>query len=300
MLKLESLGSKRGKKKDTKLRTCAIVEEKETKEPIGILKIGEDRATANEELVELPKELIFSLSPETREDYVDVIFITGGQGSGKSTWCGDYCRHFINAFRPKPEYITIISADDIEDKAYAFPHRHIKIDDQFVEEPITLDDLTNPDKKSRSLVIFDDVEGLSNAKKNKALEALTEAVMTMGRKRRIHCLFISHRAASGRLTKNILNELTACVFFPKISGGRNLAYMLKSHLGIPDGLKECFKKGDWGRWICISMKVPQFILSEHRSAIYDHDEVDKAIKKRSIIDKKRAQKEAIEALEGDN
>ena len=294
MLKLEPIG-KKGAKKQSNLRTCAIVEDNE-QNPVGVLRVSEDQISGGEELVELPRELKFALSPETREDYIDAIFICGGQGSGKSTWVGNYCRHFINAFHPDPEYITIISADDIDDKAYQFPHRHIKIDDEFVDNPLTLDDFTNPNKKSRSLVIFDDVEGLSSAKKTKALENLSEAILTMGRKRRIHCCFISHRAASGRLTKNILNELTACVWFPKLGGGRNLAYMLKNHLGIPDGLKECLKNGDWGRWVCLVVKVPQLILSEHRGAIYDHDEVEKSLKKRTIIDKKRATLEAENEL----
>jgi hypothetical protein len=42
--------------------------------------------------------------------------------------------------------------------------------------------------------------------------------------------------------------------------------------------------------------VPQVLISERRSAIYDADEVESAIKKRTIIDKKRSQKEAENML----
>jgi len=276
--------------KNKKLRTIAIVESADA-EPAGILKIGEEEG--GEQLVELPKDLVFSVTPETRPQMVDNIFCVGGQGSGKSTWAGNYCRHFIGAFNPAPQFITIISSDDYADTAYDFPHRHIKIDDEMVANPITLDELTNPDEKSRSICLFDDIEGISNPKKQKAIDALTEAVLTMGRKRRIHCIFISHRSANGKMTKNILNELTSVVWFPKLGGGnRNLTYMLTKHLGVPEGLREALKSGDWGRWICLITKVPQVLISEKRSAVYDADEVEQAIKKRTIIDKKRAQKEA--------
>jgi hypothetical protein len=275
-------------------RTVAFVESADA-EPMGVLKLNDE--VGGEQLVELPASLIFSVTPETRPQMVDNIFCVGGQGSGKSTWAGNYCRHFINAFQPEPQFVTVISSDDFPDNAYNFPHRHIKIDDEMVENPITLEELTNPNKDSRSLVLFDDIEGISNPKKQRAVDALTEAVLTMGRKRHIHCIFISHRSANGKMTKNILNELTSVVWFPKLGGGsRNLNYMLTKHLGVPEGLREALKSGDWGRWICLITKAPSLLISERRSAVYDADEVEKAIKKRTIIDKKRSQKEAESIL----
>jgi hypothetical protein len=288
-LELLPIRSGKGRSKSGQ-RTIAFVESADA-EPVGILRISEE--DIGEKMIELPKNLVFSVTPETRPQMVDNFFIVGGQGSGKSFWAGNYCRHFINAFQPDPEYITVISSDDYPDNAYNFPHRHIKIDDEMVANPITLDELTNPNKESRSLVIFDDIEGISNAKKQKAVDALTEAVLTMGRKRHIHCLFISHRSANGKMTKNILNELTGVVWFPKLGGGnRNLTYMLTKHLGVPEGMREALKSDSWGRWVCLITKVPQVLVSEKRTAIFDADEVESAIKKRTIIDKKRSQKEA--------
>lgn len=294
-MSLELLPIQSRKSKSNKCqRTIAFVESADA-EPVGILKINEE--DDGDKLIELPKSLIFSVTPETRLQMVDNFFIVGGQGSGKSVWAGNYCRHFINAFNPEPQYITVISSDDFPDNAYNFPHRHIKIDDEMITNPITLEELTNPNKESRSLVIFDDIEGISNPKKQKAVDALTEAVLTMGRKRQIHCLFISHRSANGKMTKNILNELTGVVWFPKLGGGnRNLTYMLTKHLGVPEGMREALKSDSWGRWVCLITKVPQVLISEKKSAIFDADEVESAIKKRTIIDKKRSQKEAESML----
>lgn len=293
-MSLELLPIGRKSRSKTGQRTIAFVESSDS-EPVGILKISEE--DGGEKMIELPKSMVFSVTPETRPQMVDNFFIVGGQGSGKSYWAGNYCRHFMNAFNPDPEYITVISSDDYPDNAYNFPHRHIKIDDEMVKTPITLDELTNPNKDSRSLVIFDDIEGISNAKKQRAVDALTEAVLTMGRKRHIHVLFISHRSANGKMTKNILNELTGVVWFPKLGGGnRNLTYMLTKHLGVPEGMREALKSDSWGRWVCLITKVPQVLVSEKRTAIFDADEVESAIKKRTIIDKKRSQKEAESML----
>lgn len=273
------------------LRPIAVVNQNNN--AIGALKIGED--IVGEELIELPDNLNFSVCPETRENLVDNIFITGGAGSGKSTWCGDYCKLFILMFKPEPQYITIISADDVEDPAYNFPHRHIKVDDEFAADPPTLDEFTNPD--GRSIVIFDDIEGISNTKRLKAIEGVVESCLTMGRKRGINSLFISHRAANGKQTRMILTELNSVVWFPKIGNSRNLTYMLTKHLGIPEGMREALKAEGWGRWVCLKTSAPQVLISEKRATMYDHDEVEKAIKKRTIIDRKRAHKEASDMLD---
>jgi hypothetical protein len=68
--------------------------------------------------------------------------------------------------------------------------------------------------------------------------------------------------------------------------------MLTKHLGVPEGMREALKSDSWGRWVCLITKVPQVLVSEKRTAIFDADEVESAIKKRTIIDKKRSQKEA--------
>ena len=110
-LELLPVQSRKGRSKKGQ-RTIAIVESADS-EPVGVLKLSEEED--GEKLIELPKNLVFSVTPETRPQMVDSIFIVGGQGSGKSTWAGNYIRHFINAFQPvlllptKPYYYLIIS-----------------------------------------------------------------------------------------------------------------------------------------------------------------------------------------------
>jgi len=248
-----------------------------------------------EELIELPNTLKFTIMPETRHNLVNTIFVSGQAGSGKSYFSASYLRNFIKVFKPDAEDIIIISADDVEDPAYVgIPHRHIIIDDSLILNPISLDELTG--KKGRSVVIFDDIEG-KTGKLEKAVNSLTESVLTMGRKRGINTIFISHRSASGKLTKNILNEQNMIVWFPQTGTSRNLTYMLTQHIGLPEGMREALKGAGWGRWIALYTNAPQCLVGEARTAIFDADECDKALKTKSILEKKKIQKQALIKIE---
>ena len=89
MLKISPLKNKVG-------RVLAVVKDED--QSVGLLNIVEH---GGENLVELPHELCFCIAPETRENLVDTIFITGVAGSGKSVWSGNYCKLFIKMFKSK-------------------------------------------------------------------------------------------------------------------------------------------------------------------------------------------------------
>lgn len=288
MLKLTPISSR------DKGRVIGAVEDKKG-DAVGVLKVYDNDIEDGVPLIELPDGLTFAPTPEMRAGQTNRQFVTGGSGAGKSTYCALYIKHFINAFKCRPEDVIIITNDTIEDPAYSFPHKHISITDEMINNPITLEELTAP--TGRSIVVFDDIEGVRAGKLLKAVEELTTNVLTKGRKYGIDCIFISHRSACGNFTKHILNELNSVTWFPQLSTSRNLTYMLTKHIGLPDGLREALKDKGWGRWIRLMTNSPQIIQSEKRSCIYDYDECINALKKKSVLDKKRYQMEAKEMLE---
>lgn len=73
--------------------------------------------------------------------------------------------------------------------------------------------------------------------------------------------------------------------------------MLTHHLSVPEDLRNYLKNGEWGRSITLSTSVPQMLLGQHRCAIYNCDDVAQTLKKKGIIDRKRAQIDAKEMLE---
>jgi len=298
MLVLERLGARpkggKGKRAEPVGYPVAVVNDKTTNKPIGFLKVVED--CEGDELIEIPENLEFQLMPETRDNLVSINFISGGAGCGKSTLASQFMRNFDAMYDVEPQYKIIISSDDIDDPAFAdIPHIRVVVDDEFAENPPTLDQLTNPN--GFSCVIFDDCEGVTNTKKLKALESVVDSVLTMGRKRGIHCGgFISHRSANGKQTKMILTEMNGIVWFPKLSSSRNLTYCLEKHVGVPAELRNYLKSSDWGRWCFLRTSSPQILMGANRACIYNHDDITSALKKKSIIDKKRNHMEAESAL----
>ncbi len=274
-------------------KTVAIVENSR-KEAVAVLRMFEQDDGSQSKLVELPSHLKFVPAPTTEEGSRHVSHITGASGSGKSTCAAAYARHFINTFNLSPEEVFVFSSDDIVDKEFSFPHTFIHLNEEMVQEPIELEELTSAN--GRSLCIFDDIEGLSNTKVKKATESLLQRVLETGRKRGIDVILISHKSANGNATKYILGELDRFMFFPMYTQGRNLEYTLKNHLSLPDGLKAEFKDPAWGRWICVCTSGLQHIISEKRACILDHDEVNSALKKKSLFNNIKNKQEAKKLL----
>jgi len=280
------------------------VVENEDKKIEGIVRLNEE-FTNGKELIELPAggDLKFQVVPEQRENMRDVIYVVGPSGSGKSYWCGEYMRVFQALFKCPAKNMVLISADDFSDPAFKMVnYTHIKADEDMVENPLDLEELTRKDKSGKalpSLILFDDFEGIHNKRVKQAVEALQQRVLEIGRKRAIYVLYVAHVSASGQASRLIANELTGFCMFPKYSSGQNLSYFLTNHLNVPEQLRTCFKndKG-WGRSIFIRNSAPQYIIAPYRCCMFDVDEVSSALKKRSLIDRVRARQEAEKIVGG--
>ena len=280
------------------------VVENEDKKIEGIVRLNEE-FTNGKELIELPAggDLKFQVMPEQRENMRDVIYVVGPSGSGKSYWCGEYMRVFQALFKCPAKNMVLISADDFSDPAFKMVnYTHIKADEDMVENPLDLEELTRKDKSGKalpSLILFDDFEGIHNKRVKQAVEALQQRVLEIGRKRAIYVLYVAHVSASGQASRLIANELTGFCMFPKYSSGQNLSYFLTNHLNVPEQLRTCFKndKG-WGRSIFIRNSAPQYIIAPYRCCMFDVDEVSSALKKRSLIDRVRARQEAEKIVGG--
>lgn len=283
------------------------VVENEDKKIEGIVRLNEEITSEKngKELIELPAggDLKFQVMPEQRENMRDVIYVVGPSGSGKSYWCGEYMRVFQALFKCPAKNMVLISADDFSDPAFKMVnYTHIKADEDMVENPLDLEELTRKDKSGKalpSLILFDDFEGIHNKRVKQAVEALQQRVLEIGRKRAIYVLYVAHVSASGQASRLIANELTGFCMFPKYSSGQNLSYFLTNHLNVPEQLRTCFKndKG-WGRSIFIRNSAPQYIIAPYRCCMFDVDEVSSALKKRSLIDRVRARQEAEKIVGG--
>lgn len=223
--------------------------------------------------------------PCTAQEQRDVVFIAGPSGAGKSTFAADMARCFCEMFGREGEspLVAIICPDDpVKDSA--FRESGVKYTwvspAELKDEPVDIE-MFEGAGGSPSLVIFDDVDALGDKKEAEAVERLSKAILERGRKRAIHAYHIAHRPAAGRATRTVLQEQTG-VWFPTAGGADgNLAYMLKTHLGIPPALRTALKKNsrEFGRWVYVKTdSVPRWACTPRRLFTIDPEEIEAAEK----------------------
>lgn len=198
----------------------------------------------------------FELLPS---DDVRVIFIAGPSGSGKSHFAAQYIRKYKKLYK-KAEFhlFSKLDEDKVLDKLE--PHR-ITIDQSLVDDPIDLSEV--PD---HSIILFDDIDTISDKKLQDAINNIKAQILEMGRHRDIKCLITSH-LISGNAKKDariILNEMQMLVIFPQSGSAYQINYTLKTYFGLSSTQIKHIMNIE-SRWIAIRKIFPQALLSEHEA-----------------------------------
>lgn len=195
------------------------------------------------------------------------IAIFGKSGSGKSHFVGRLLdmmksKHHGNQDRE----ICIISGVD-EDEALdkprgkkgekTPPERIDMYDPQFVD--------MEPEDFRECIVVFDDVENLTNKSINKIVLNLRNAMLEKGRHHNIDILSISHNAIGGNLTRFVHSEATGFVVFPRYSQVHQLSTYLAKYAGLSkQAIQKILDIGEnKSRWIYVSNLAPMFVIYEH-------------------------------------
>ena len=210
------------------------------------LTVGDNEEDFGEEFIcnEYP---IIPLPNKERE----LLYICGKSGSGKSTVAAEYIRMFNKMF---PDRLVILITKE-EDQAFnGLKTKRCKLD-ILTEDPLELENL-----EDNCLVLFDDVEGMTNKKLYKNVTNLMKEIIESGRKKNIYCIITSHLINDHHRTRSVINELHKVVLFPAGSSAGHIDYFLDKHMGLT---KEQIKKihKTKGRYVLISNTVPQYVLS---------------------------------------
>ena len=182
-----------------------------------------------------------------------ILYVTGQSGSGKSYYTKDYATNYQKMY-PKNEVYLISAVQDVSTIDKIKKLRKIDIfKPVFSEVEIPLEEFKD------SLVIFDDVDSISNKNLRKKVWSVMSNILTMGRHYNISAIITFHVATSGNETKLILNESQSITIFPSASGGRTLKYLLDSYLGLDKKQIERIKQLD-SRWVTIVKSYPKTVL----------------------------------------
>lgn len=199
----------------------------------------------------------FMVSPDKLLLERETIYCFGSAGSGKSYWVSAYCTEYNKVFKNNPIYL--ISEQD-EDKAFDSKEyiKRININD-LVQNPLDWKEFIN----EPCLVIFDDIDSISNKKLSQAVELLRDQLLKNARKYRVSVISTSHEGCEGRKTKAVLNESRVIVFFPR-NYNRSLKYLMESYLGLDKVCIEKIKQSK-SRWCAYVKSYPCYLIEEKRA-----------------------------------
>ncbi len=181
-------------------------------------------------------------------------FIAGRAGMGKSTLAKMYMIEY-EAMNPNNEIFLISrhAYDDVYDDVIK-GISHIVVSPEILDYKMELDDMRD------SLVVFDDVDNLQDAKISKYVHQLVDDLISNGRKYNIFVLYLGHQLSNYSKTRNITNEANKVFFFPGGSTYHIKEFLIKK-IGI-DKMKAMKIMNLKSRWVCLSLMMPFHVIHE--------------------------------------
>ena len=95
-----------------------------------------------------------------------------------------------------------------------------------VDDPISLDELAN------SLVVFDDIDQITDKNIQNAVWNLRDRILEVGRSKGISICVVAHQITNYKQSRICLNESDYVVFFPKSGASYQIKYFLKNYGGL--------------------------------------------------------------------
>jgi hypothetical protein len=194
----------------------------------------------------------FQVAPSSVYGRPDRLFVAGRAGSGKSFWVAEYLVQF-KKFYPKRR-IYLVSQKTHDKLLDPLIHKRIPIS-EIMDAELEADDF------KETLVVFDDVDVISDKKEEKAVFDLIGKILEVGRSLDTYCILTLHIAASHNQSKRILNACTHFVYF-KDSATHSNEYVLQNYFGFDKNELKALKKIN-SRSITIIRDVPQLVLANN-------------------------------------
>jgi hypothetical protein len=194
------------------------------------------------------KMVVLPSRPDTER-----VFVAGKSGSGKSWFAASYMREYLDLY---PDRKIFLFSTHEGERAYAqIEHAQIALDEDFVANPLSLEDL------SGSLCVFDDCDALQDKKLMAAVDNLNLDLINNGRKYDIHVMTLAHQLMEYKRTRGQLNEANRVVFFPGGSAYHSQRY-LKVYAGMTgDQIRRVMAEKT--RWICLDLRLPTSYVTEN-------------------------------------
>lgn len=202
----------------------------------------------------------FRILPMSVPGQREYLVMTGSSGSGKSYLAGQYCEVFAALWPEKPIYLFLGKAgpdaayDKLLEDGLA---SRVALGPEFADpaaEPLEVTDFAD------SLVVFDDIDNLTDKKTLAAVEQLKKALAELGRSHGVSLVECNHIAANYNKTRVTLNEMTGIVLYRNGSAYHNRR-LLREYCGLdPSQIARIL--GSPTRWVMVNKSHPRYALTE--------------------------------------
>jgi len=255
-----------GDLKDTFVKSLEL-----TKEDRKILDeaIKEGLEPADEELIDKYYKIIEQIEEQKKKGFVlrtggklqplpnfnriEKVYISGISGSGKSTFAANFIKEYLK-IKKKNEFFVIsnVAEDEVLDKL-----KPIRID---LEDEEALSE-TRADDFYDSIVLFDDIDTISNSLVRRFVQNLRDTLLEEGRHYNATTVAVSHVLCNYQATRKLLNEATSVVFFPKFGSDAHNYRFLKNHcMYSDDTIRRLLNLNS--RWVALYRTSPNYVLYE--------------------------------------
>lgn len=195
-----------------------------------------------------------------------ILYITGPSGSGKSTYTANYTKLYKKIFKKNPIYVFSALKDD-ESLDVVEPKRFKITKEALLDDPIIMEDLKN------SLVIFDDIDCISDKLLKEAVYSILNQILETGRHFNISCIITNHLPSNGVYTRRILNESHCVTYFPHSGNNGKLKKFLLDQIGLD--LEDYVKnKKSKSRWATIFKNYPMCCMTEKNIRVLGEEDDD--------------------------
>jgi hypothetical protein len=194
------------------------------------------------------------LQPLPQKDIIEKLYISGPSGAGKSTYASKWLTEFKKIYQDDPVFVfSAVKYDAVLDKHNI---ERIPLNDSLFDNPIDPhSDLVE------SVVIFDDVDTITNAKIRTAVLALRDMLLECGRHTETRMLNTTHLLCNYGSTRRLLNEATSVVIFPRSGSVNQITRFLTTYMGLNKNQVEKVLNLP-SRWVSCNKTYPNYFMHE--------------------------------------
>lgn len=180
----------------------------------------------------------------------DILYVAGPSGAGKSVFCAMYAENFRRMWPKRPIYLfSRLLKDPSIDHVKGLKRIDIN----------AMDGTENANIFANSLVIFDDIDTITNKKLKKRVDQLKDDLLQTGRHSNVYVILTSHLLNKSKDTRIIMQEMNKIVIFPNTGSKYFTNYCLKNYVGLETPEIQAIYKLPT-RWVLLHVHVPRYVL----------------------------------------